>query len=128
MEHPRHPRLAFQPARQFQRARLVPLETKNHVLMWNEPAFKKFVAEKRAFLTPDDRPKTALRLAELSEREVEVLEHLARGLDNAQIAARLGMAEKTVRNYVSRIFDKIEVESRSQAIVQAREAGLGLEG
>lgn len=108
-------------------ARLVPLETKNHVLLWDEPAFKKFVSEKRAFLAAD-RPGKRLSLAELSEREVEVLEQLARGLDNAQIAARLGMAEKTVRNYVSRIFDKIEVESRSQAIVRAREAGMGLQG
>lgn len=108
-------------------ARLVPLETKNHVLMWNEPAFKKFVAEMRVFLA-DERPKDPLRLAELSERELDVLEHLARGLDNAQIAARLGVAEKTVRNYVSRIFDKIEVESRAQAIVRARDAGLGLQG
>jgi pimeloyl-ACP methyl ester carboxylesterase/DNA-binding CsgD family transcriptional regulator len=108
-------------------ARLVPLETKNHVLLWDEPAFERFVSEKRAFLAPD-RPGKRLSLAELSEREVEVLEQLARGLDNAQIAARLGMAEKTVRNYVSRIFDKIEVESRAQAIVRAREAGLGLQG
>lgn len=71
------------------------------------------------------RPRNDLHLSDLSEREVEVLEQIAQGLDNAQIAARLGMAEKTVRNHVTRIFDKIEVENRSQAIVLAREAGLG---
>jgi pimeloyl-ACP methyl ester carboxylesterase/DNA-binding CsgD family transcriptional regulator len=106
-------------------ARLVPLETKNHVLLWDEPAFAQFVEALRGFLPRDGRHHPALRFAELSEREREVLEQLAQGLDNAQIAARLGMAEKTVRNHVSRIFDKIEVENRSQAIVRARDAGLG---
>lgn len=106
-------------------ARLIPLETKNHVLLWDEPAWKQFVDEMRAFLPRDTRPQRNLRFTDLSEREVEVLEQIAQGLDNAQIAARLGMAEKTVRNHVTRIFDKIQVENRSQAIVLARDAGLG---
>jgi DNA-binding NarL/FixJ family response regulator len=50
---------------------------------------------------------------------------IAQGLDNAQIAARLDLSEKTVRNNITHIFDKIQVENRSQAIVRAREAGLG---
>ena len=54
-----------------------------------------------------------------------MLELIAQGLDNAQIAARLELSEKTVRNNITHIFDKIEVENRSQAIVLAREAGLG---
>jgi len=49
----------------------------------------------------------------------------AQGLDNAQIAARLELSEKTVRNHITSIFDKIGVESRAQAIVMARERGLG---
>jgi pimeloyl-ACP methyl ester carboxylesterase/DNA-binding CsgD family transcriptional regulator len=106
-------------------ASLVPLETRNHVLLWDEPAFKQFVDEMRAFLPRQVRTLHDLRLSNLSERELEVLEQLAQGLDNAQIAARLGMAEKTVRNHVTRIFDKIAVENRPQAIVRARDAGFG---
>jgi len=64
---------------------------------------------------------------QLTAREREVLELMAQGLDNAQIAARLDLSEKTVRNHITRIFDKIEVENRSQAIVAARKAGLGAE-
>ena len=63
--------------------------------------------------------------AELTARELELLEFLARGLDNHQIAAHLSLSEKTVRNMVSSILDKMGVESRSQAIVRAREAGFG---
>jgi DNA-binding NarL/FixJ family response regulator len=48
---------------------------------------------------------------------------MAHGLDNLQIAARLGLSEKTVRNKVSAVFTKLEVETRSQAIVRARQAG-----
>jgi DNA-binding NarL/FixJ family response regulator len=50
---------------------------------------------------------------------------LAQGLDNAQIAAHLNLAEKTVRNHITHIFNKIGVENRSQAIVLARDRGLG---
>jgi DNA-binding NarL/FixJ family response regulator len=64
-------------------------------------------------------------LAELTPREVEILEHIAQGLDNAQIAAHLALSEKTVRNNITHIFDKLQVENRSRAIVVAREAGLG---
>ena len=61
----------------------------------------------------------------LSAREYEVLGLVARGLDNAQIAARLDLSEKTVRNHITHIFEKMQVESRAQAIVRARDAGLG---
>jgi DNA-binding NarL/FixJ family response regulator len=58
--------------------------------------------------------------------ENELLEFLARGLDNHQIAAHLGLSEKTVRNMLSSVLDKMGVESRAQAIVRAREAGYGV--
>ena len=54
-----------------------------------------------------------------------MLELVARGLANDEIAERLGIASKTVRNQVSALFDKLGVSSRAQAIVKAREAGLG---
>lgn len=54
-----------------------------------------------------------------------MLELLARGFANEEIAARLGVRPKTVRNQVSALFQKLGVSSRAQAIVKAREAGLG---
>ena len=61
----------------------------------------------------------------LTARERDLVELIARGLDNAQIAARLTLSEKTVRNHITSIFAKLEVENRSQAIVLARDAGFG---
>ena len=61
----------------------------------------------------------------LTEREHEVLELVAQGHANAAIAWRLGLSEKTIRNHVSNIFTKLQVADRAQAIVRAREAGLG---
>ncbi|MBO1337234.1 response regulator transcription factor [Streptomyces sp. VRA16 Mangrove soil] len=63
--------------------------------------------------------------ADLTAREMEILELLADGLGNQQIARRLFLAEKTVRNYVTRIFAKLEVHDRASAAVRARDAGLG---
>lgn len=62
---------------------------------------------------------------ELSTREREILDLLAAGLPNATIAARLAVAPKTVANNVSAIFVKLQVADRAQAIVRARDAGLG---
>jgi DNA-binding NarL/FixJ family response regulator len=62
---------------------------------------------------------------ELTEREREVLELIAQGRANAAIAQRLGIAEKTVRNHVSIVFNKLQVVDRASAIVRAREAGMG---
>jgi pimeloyl-ACP methyl ester carboxylesterase len=109
-------------------AKLVALEGANHILTELEPAWQEFVHELRAFLPSARTPARPASLAGLTEREWQVLERIAQGLDNAQIAAHLGMSEKTVRNHVTRIFDKLGVENRPQAIVRAREAGLGLRG
>ncbi len=108
-------------------ARFVPLESRNHVLLANEPAWLRFLAEVRAFLRAGD-PKAGTTFPELTPREREVLELLARGLANDEIAGRLGITSKTVRNQVSALFDKLGVGSRAQAIVKAREAGLGTGG
>lgn len=62
---------------------------------------------------------------ELTEREREILTVIAQGHSNIEIADRLGLSQKTVRNHVSNIFNKLQVADRAQAIVRAREAGLG---
>jgi DNA-binding NarL/FixJ family response regulator len=67
----------------------------------------------------------AVPFPELTEREREVLELIARGLPNAEITQRLVLSPKTVRNHVSNILTKLQVRDRSEAIVRAREAGLG---
>ncbi len=63
--------------------------------------------------------------ADLTSRELEILEMIAHGLNNQQIARRLFLAEKTVRNYVSRILAKLEVHDRAAAVARARDAGFG---
>lgn len=62
---------------------------------------------------------------DLTEREREVLDLIARGGDNAAIARRLGISGKTVRNHVSSILSKLQVADRTQAALKAREAGFG---
>ena len=102
-------------------ARFVPLDTANHILLEHEPAFRRFFDELRTFLP--GRP--AASLAGLTAREGGIVERIARGLDNAQIATQLGLSKKTVRNHITHIFDKLGVQTRAQAIVLAREAGVG---
>jgi DNA-binding NarL/FixJ family response regulator len=62
---------------------------------------------------------------DLTAREREILDLIARGRANGQIAEQLVLSAKTVRNHVSNIFTKIQVVDRAQAIVKAREAGIG---
>jgi len=62
----------------------------------------------------------------LTDREREILELVARGRSNTEITDQLVLSPKTVRNHVSNIFAKLEVRDRSEAIVRAREAGMGL--
>ncbi|MEV0171365.1 response regulator transcription factor [Streptomyces sp. NPDC050803] len=61
----------------------------------------------------------------LTTREVEVLGLIARGYDNRRIARELVLSEKTVRNHVTHVFDKLQVTSRAEAVARARDAGLG---
>jgi DNA-binding NarL/FixJ family response regulator len=62
---------------------------------------------------------------ELTDREREILGLIAKGCNNTEIATRLVLSPNTVRNYVSNIFGKLQVADRAQAIIRAREAGLG---
>jgi DNA-binding NarL/FixJ family response regulator len=70
-------------------------------------------------------PVVAEPFPDLTSREREILDLLANGLPNATIGQRLGLASKTVANNVSAIFTKLQVADRAQAIVRARDAGLG---
>ena len=77
------------------------------------------------FATPKPSEQT-LVFPELTHREHEVLELIAQGLNNQGIATRLSISEKTVRNHVSNIFNKLQVADRAQAIIRARDAGMGV--
>jgi len=107
-------------------ARFVPLDGKNHILLEEDPVWPRFLAEVREFLGTETLERTTSdpekAVARLTPREREVLELIARGLNNDQIADRLVIAPKTVRNHVTRIYSKLEVDSRAQAVVLAREA------
>jgi DNA-binding NarL/FixJ family response regulator len=66
------------------------------------------------------------RLASLlSQREVEILQHLVRGMSNKEIASALSLTEGTVKNHMTRILDKLHVPDRTGAALKARDLGLG---
>jgi len=111
-------------------ARFVPLESRNHVLLDTEPAWQQLVDALNDFLPalPSSQAGSGeLAFDELSAREHQVLELVAQGLDNTTIGERLHISERTARNYVSTILDKLGINTRAQAIVRAREAGFGRE-
>jgi DNA-binding NarL/FixJ family response regulator len=78
-----------------------------------------------AYLTRPLSARDPVLFPELSDREREVLELIARGKPNSEIARALVVSPKTVRNHVSNIFTKLQISDRSEAIVRARKAGLG---
>jgi pimeloyl-ACP methyl ester carboxylesterase/DNA-binding CsgD family transcriptional regulator len=110
--------------------RFVQIDSENHMPLPDEPAWPRLLGELRKFLAEPDAGaivnRNALSLDGLTPRERAVLEGIAQGMGNSEIAMSLGLAEKTVRNHITRVFDKIRVEHRYQAIVLAREAGLGM--
>lgn len=90
-----------------------------------EVIFGAAIAQHMARYFAGIRPAPASELfPELTDREREILSLIAGHLTNADIAQRLSLSEKTVRNHVSNIFDKLQVADRVQAILRAREAGL----
>ncbi len=105
-------------------AQFVELDSKNHVLLENEPAWERFCDEVLEFMELKGRARGEdPAFASLSPRERQVLTLIADGLGNAQIAQRLSISEKTVRNHVSNLFDKLGVWTRAQAIVFAMNRG-----
>ncbi|SFF02673.1 response regulator transcription factor [Streptomyces mirabilis] len=97
-----------------------------HIVARGGAAFSPTIAARfsRFFATMQRLPEPP-EFSQLTSRETEILELLADGMNNRQIARRLFLAEKTVRNYVSRIFTKLEVHDRAAAVLRARDAGFG---
>jgi pimeloyl-ACP methyl ester carboxylesterase/DNA-binding CsgD family transcriptional regulator len=110
-------------------AHFVALDSRNHILIEDEPAWPHFLSELRLFLGVDERASQQSTVAppfhDLTERERQVLELVAVGLANGEIATRLYLSPKTVRNHITNIFDKLGVRTRAHAIIHAREAGFG---
>jgi pimeloyl-ACP methyl ester carboxylesterase/DNA-binding CsgD family transcriptional regulator len=109
-------------------ARFTILDSKNHVLMQTEPAWQYFWDEFYRFLgvvTEVAKNKNEVSMedkvwSELSARERDVLRLLAEGYNNLEISKKLVLSEKTIRNYVSKIYEKLQINSRGEAIVLAR--------
>ena len=87
------------------------------------PAVTKRLIERYVSRPPSDTARRE-RFAELTERELEVLQLITRGLSNSEIGARLFLSEATVKTHVTRILSKLGVRDRVQAVVLAYESGL----
>jgi DNA-binding NarL/FixJ family response regulator len=97
-----------------------------HIVAAGGAMFGPAVAQRVIEFFARPRPaSTALAFPQLTDREHEILDLLARGQTNAAIATRLHISQKTVRNHVSNIFAKLAVADRAQAVARARDAGLG---
>jgi pimeloyl-ACP methyl ester carboxylesterase/DNA-binding CsgD family transcriptional regulator len=93
-------------------ARLVPLESRNHILLANEPAWPAFLKELNAFLGTAPAT-TPLLLEELSAREREVLELVAAGLSNDEIAEQLYLSVRTVERHLSNVYAKLRISGKA---------------
>jgi pimeloyl-ACP methyl ester carboxylesterase/DNA-binding CsgD family transcriptional regulator len=109
------------PASSIPGAQFVELPGKNHILLEDEPAWPRFMDAVLDFA--GIRAPANDTFAALSPREREVLALISEGLGNAQIAERLAISEKTVRNHISNLYDKLGVWNRAQAVVFARDHG-----
>lgn len=109
-------------------ARFLPLQGKNHILQQDDPGWPDFVAAFRGFLTgqSSDQLAPSSEFQLLTDRERSVLQEIAKGLSNPMIAEQLSISPKTTRNHVSNICSKLEIPTRAQLIVKAREAGFGV--
>lgn len=109
-------------------AEFVPLDSDNHVLLDHQSAWERFFVELESFLARHGAAPASKSpaLAGLTPAETRVLELVAGGLANDAIARQLAITPKTVRNHITHIFDKLGVRHRAEAIVLAREHGLGL--
>ena len=88
------------------------------------PSVTRRLLDRVASRLPRANEDTIPALSELTERELEVLKLMARGLSNAEIAAKLVVSETTVKTHVSRVLAKLEIRDRVQAVILAYETGL----
>ncbi len=125
------PRSAIGIAGEIPGSRFVSIESRNHILVANEPGWEQFKKIFRSHVTGrvasretnlETVAADSAAFAELSKREREVLHKIAKGWSNRRIADELCISEKTVRNHVTHIFDKLNVSTRAQAIVLAKES------
>jgi len=108
-------------------AKIVELDSRNHILFESEPAWVRFKEEVLAFTGVAPAQDTEDPIFDvLSPREREILTEIAAGRTNIEIGKHLFISEKTVRNHVTRIFEKLNVHSRAQAIVLAKDKKLGV--
>ena len=109
-------------ASEIPNAEFVQLDSRNHILLPEEPAWERF---KDAVLEFTGRPRSATAehplLAKLSPRERQILAAVVACKNNSQIGAALFVSEKTVRNSLTRVFEKLGVRTRTQAAVLARD-------
>jgi DNA-binding NarL/FixJ family response regulator len=103
-------------------SRFAGLDSRNHLLVEREPAWQRFRELFIEFVTSAPPQRRPADFSTLTARERQILDRLAEGLSNGQIAQALFISEKTVRNHVSSILDKLGVESRARAIVLAKDA------
>jgi pimeloyl-ACP methyl ester carboxylesterase/DNA-binding CsgD family transcriptional regulator len=94
-------------------ARFVLLDSANHILLADEPAWQDFLVELDSFLPAAASPPPDTSLAELSARELDVLELVAGGLTNEAIADRLCLSVRTVERHLSNIYVKLRVSGRA---------------
>jgi pimeloyl-ACP methyl ester carboxylesterase/DNA-binding CsgD family transcriptional regulator len=128
-DHVVDPRSAPGIASEIAGSQFVSIDSRNHILLEDEPGwqeFKSVFARHVPGATAPPRRDAAARerIEQLSQREQRILGEIAKGLNNREIATGLFISEKTVRNHITSIFDKLGVSSRAQAIVMAKEAGL----
>lgn len=106
-------------------AQFVQLESRNHVLLEHEPAWTRFKEAVLEFTNVAPRPDSEDPIFEvLSPRERDILLGIADGQTNIEIGRQLFISEKTVRNHITRLFEKLGVQSRAQAIVLAKDKRL----
>jgi pimeloyl-ACP methyl ester carboxylesterase/DNA-binding CsgD family transcriptional regulator len=107
-------------------ARFVALESRNHILIESEPAWTRFCETFNEVTGAPSAPEPAVQadLPELTARENAILRLVAQGAGNNEIARQLFISDKTVRNHLTHIFEKLGVDSRARAIVVARDRGM----
>jgi DNA-binding NarL/FixJ family response regulator len=94
-------------------ARLIVLDSANHILLADEPAWQDFLRELREFLGTPNVPAPSALLDDLSARELEVLELVAEGLTNQAIAKRLFLSVRTVEHHLSSIYANLRLSGKA---------------